>query len=59
MEEKITLIIKAYGITHTCEFSEECTATEIVEKCAMLIESIGFSPVLVVEALGQAIESRL
>jgi hypothetical protein len=35
MEEKITLIIKAYKITHTCEFSEECTAIEIVDKCAM------------------------
>lgn len=59
MENKITISVKAYGISHSAVLSDECSADELIEICAMLAESIGFSPALVVEGLKNAIECRV
>ena len=59
MENKITISVKAYGISHSAVLSDECSADELIEICAMLAESIGFSPDLVVKGMDRAIECRL
>ena len=59
MESKIIITINAYGITHTAELSDECSADELIEICAMLAESIGFSPDLVIKGLESSIKLRL
>lgn len=59
MENTIAISIKAYGISHTAELSDECSAEELIEIFAMISESIGFSPKLVIKGLKKAIDNRL
>lgn len=59
MENKITISVKAYGISHSAVLSDECSADELIEIFAMLAESIGFSPALVIKGLESAIDSRI
>lgn len=58
MEQRISLTVRAFGITHTSELPEDCSASEFIEIFSNLAESIGFSPQLVIDGLRQAIESR-
>lgn len=59
MKNTITISIQAYGISHKAELSDECSADELIELLALLTESIGFSPTLVINALEKAIDSRI
>lgn len=58
MEQRISLTVRAFGITHSAELSEDCTAIEFIETFSNLAESVVFSPKLVIDGLKQAIELR-
>lgn len=59
MEEDLLIIeVKAYGISHRIELPDNSLATEFIEACTKLAESVGFSPQLVIEGLRKAVESR-
>jgi len=58
MEQKILITINAYGISHTSELPEDCSAIEFIESFSNLAESVGFSPQLVIDGLKQALEAR-
>lgn len=58
MEQKISLTVKASGITHTSELSEDCSAIEFIESFSNLAESVGFPPQSVIDGLKQALETR-
>jgi|GEM_PF-3665651 len=59
MENIITISIQAYGITHISNLPESCSATELIEICSQLVESIGFDSSLIVKALKEVIDSRI
>lgn len=59
MKNTISISIQAYGISHIAELSDECSADELIQVFAMLAESIGFSPALVIKGLESAISSRI
>lgn len=46
-------------LTHIAELQEDCSAEEIIEKCALLTEASSYSPKLVIKALQKAIDKRL
>ena len=58
MVERIVITVKGFGITHMAEIGEEASATEFIEVCANMAESIGYSPKLVREGLQAAKEYR-
>lgn len=58
MEQKILITINAYGISHTSELPEDCSAIEFIETFSNLAESVGFSSQLVIDGLRQTIETR-
>lgn len=60
IEDKIirNIIITAFDITHSAEIEDTATAIEFIDKCALLAESVGYSPSLVSEALLSVEELR-
>ena len=58
MEQKILITINAYGISHTSELPEDCSAIEFIETFSNLAESVGFSPQLVIDGLRQTSKTR-
>lgn len=59
MKQRISLTVNAFGITHTSDLPEDCSAIEFIESFSNLAESIGFSPALVVDGMQRAIETRI
>lgn len=59
MENKITVSIHAYGITHSSQLPEYCTAAELIEIYSQMVESISFDSSLVIDGLKQAIDTRI
>lgn len=59
MEDRISISIQAYGITHSSDLPESCTAAEIIEISSQMVESIGFDLSLVIEGLYAAIDKRI
>lgn len=58
MENKITISVKAYGISHSAVLSDECSADEFIEVCAKMAESIGFTSTLVIKGLEKSKKIR-
>jgi len=58
MEERITITVKGFGITHSAEIDEDVSAVEFIEVCAKMAESVGYSPELVRKGLQAAKEYR-
>jgi len=58
MEKRISLTVKAFGITHRIELPDYAQATEFIEACTQLAESVGYSPELVKKALNIAVNIR-
>lgn len=58
MEEKISIIVKAFGITHTSELTEDVSAEEFIETCCKMAESLTYSPEKVRQALRLALNNR-
>jgi len=58
MEDRITITVKGFGITHTSELCEDVSAVEFIEVCAKMAESVGYSPELVRKGLLAAKEYR-
>ena len=58
MDKKISLTVKAFGITLRIELPNDAQATEFIEACAKLAESVGYSPTKFIEALRVAEDAR-
>lgn len=58
MEERISITVNAFGMTHTAEINEDVSAIEFIEVCAKMAESVGYSPELVRKGLQAAKEYR-
>lgn len=58
MEQRISLSVKSFGITHTAELPDYAQATEFIEACAMMAEAVGYAPTKVIEALRVAADER-
>ena len=58
MEDRITITIKGFGITHTSDLAEDVSAEEFIEVCAKMAESISFSPEQVRQSLRLALNNR-
>lgn len=59
MEQRISVAVRAFSITHSVDLPEDCSALEFIETFSNLAESVGFSPALVIKGLNKAIESRI
>ena len=58
MEDRITITIKGFGITHTSDLAEDVSAEEFIETCCQMAESISFSPEQVRQALRLSLKNR-
>jgi len=58
MENKISITVNAFEITHMAEINEDVSAVEFIEVCAKMAESVGYSPELVRKGLQVAKEFR-
>lgn len=57
-EDTITIEVDGYGIKHFAKMSDISDATEFIEACAKMAESVGYAPSKVIEALKVAADAR-
>jgi hypothetical protein len=58
MEDRITISVKGFGITHNAELQADSTAEEFIETCCKMAESLTYSPEQVRQALRLALDNR-
>ena len=58
MEDRITISVIGFGITHTSELNEDVSAEEFIETCCKMAESLTYSPEQVRQALRLALNNR-
>ena len=58
-EDFIKIEVNGYGIKHSAMLPDSCDANDFIEICAMMAESLGFSPELVINALKESTNNRI
>lgn len=59
MEDKISISVTAYGITHLAELFEGSRVEELIEVFSRIIEAMSFDSELVNDGLRKVLESRV
>lgn len=58
MEDKISITLTAYGITHSSDLNEGSSVEELIIVFSRMLESMSFDSQLVNDGLRKVLESR-
>jgi len=58
MDDKISVTLTAYGITHSADLNDGSSVEELIEVFSRMIEAMSFDPQLVNDGLRKVLESR-
>lgn len=59
MEDKISVTLTAYGITHSADLNEGSNVEELIEVFSRMIEAMSFDYQLVNDGLRKVLERRV